>query len=96
MPFFLTWGLVVADPELVHRVVPAESLEQYDEMYGEDGPFNVQLAGASTWLGWGNGGQVTLDFADLVKEIARLDGDIESFVSPAIAAWVRQKVKKTV
>ena len=32
----------------------------------------------------------------LVKEIARLDGDIESFVSPAIAARVRQKVKKTV
>ena len=32
----------------------------------------------------------------LVKEIARLDGNIESFVSPAIAARVRQKVKKTV
>ena len=31
----------------------------------------------------------------LVKEIARLEGDIESFVSPAIAARVRQKVKKT-
>ncbi len=32
----------------------------------------------------------------LVKEIARLDGNIDSFVSPAIAARVRQKVKKTV
>ena len=32
----------------------------------------------------------------LVKEIARLDGNIESFVSPDIAARVRQKVKKTV
>ena len=31
----------------------------------------------------------------LVKEIARLDGNIESFVSPAIAAQVRKKVKKT-
>ena len=31
----------------------------------------------------------------LVKEIARLDGNIESFVSPAIAALVRKKVKKT-
>ena len=30
----------------------------------------------------------------LVKEIARLDGNIESFVSPAIAAAVRNKVKK--
>ena len=29
----------------------------------------------------------------LVKEIARLDGDISSFVSPAIAARVRDKVK---
>ena len=29
----------------------------------------------------------------LVKEIARLDGNIESFVSPAIAARVREKVK---
>ena len=31
----------------------------------------------------------------LVKEIARLDGNIDSFVSPAIAALVRKKVKKT-
>ena len=30
----------------------------------------------------------------LVKEIARLDGNIESFVSPAIAERVREKVKK--
>lgn len=29
----------------------------------------------------------------LVKEIARLDGDIDSFVPPAVAAAVRQKVK---
>ncbi len=29
----------------------------------------------------------------LVKEIARLDGKIESFVSPAIAARVRERVK---
>ncbi len=29
----------------------------------------------------------------LVKEIARLDGNIESFVSPAVAAAVRLKVK---
>ena len=32
----------------------------------------------------------------LVKEIARLDGNIESFVSPAIAAHVRDRVKKHV
>jgi len=30
----------------------------------------------------------------LVKEIARLDGDIGSFVSPAVAARVLEKVKK--
>ena len=30
----------------------------------------------------------------LVKEIARLDGNIESFVSPAVAAHVRDRVKK--
>ena len=29
----------------------------------------------------------------LVKEIARLDGAIDSFVSPAVAARVRAKVK---
>ena len=29
----------------------------------------------------------------LVKEIARLDGDIDSFVSPAVAERVRAKVK---
>ena len=29
----------------------------------------------------------------LVKEIARLDGNIDSFVSPAVAAAVRKKVK---
>lgn len=32
----------------------------------------------------------------LVKEIARLDGNIESFVSPAVAAHVRDRVKKHV
>jgi pantetheine-phosphate adenylyltransferase len=32
----------------------------------------------------------------LVKEIARLDGDINSFVSPAIADLVRSKVKPSV
>ena len=32
----------------------------------------------------------------LVKEIARLDGNIESFVSPAVAEAVRQKVQKRV
>lgn len=32
----------------------------------------------------------------LVKEIARLDGNIESFVSPAVAAAVREKVQKRV
>ena len=30
----------------------------------------------------------------LVKEIARLDGNIESFVSPAVAAAVRARVKR--
>ena len=30
----------------------------------------------------------------LVKEIARLDGAIESFVSPAVAAQVRAKVQR--
>ena len=30
----------------------------------------------------------------LVKEIARLDGDIDSFVSPAVAAAVRERVKR--
>ena len=30
----------------------------------------------------------------LVKEIARLDGNIDSFVSPAIAAAVRERVKR--
>ena len=32
----------------------------------------------------------------LVKEIARLDGNIESFVSPAVAGHVRDRVKKHV
>ena len=32
----------------------------------------------------------------LVKEIARLDGNIDSFVSPAVAARVRARVKKHV
>ena len=32
----------------------------------------------------------------LVKEIARLDGNIDSFVSPAVAQAVRQKVQKRV
>jgi pantetheine-phosphate adenylyltransferase len=32
----------------------------------------------------------------LVKEIARLDGAIDSFVSPAVAAAVREKVQKRV
>ena len=32
----------------------------------------------------------------LVKEIARLDGNIDSFVSPAVAEAVRQKVQKRV
>ena len=31
----------------------------------------------------------------LVKEIARLDGAIDNFVSPAVAARVRAKVKKS-
>jgi pantetheine-phosphate adenylyltransferase len=30
----------------------------------------------------------------LVKEIARLDGNIDSFVSPAVAAAVRERVKR--
>ncbi len=36
LPFFLSWGLVVADPELVHRVLPSEQLEMIDAMYGPD------------------------------------------------------------
>lgn len=48
VPFFLAWGLVVADPEVVHRVVPSESLEQFDEMYGEEGG----LAGEGEGAGW--------------------------------------------
>jgi len=37
VPFFLSWGLVLADPELVHRVVPSEQLEQLDEVWGKEG-----------------------------------------------------------
>ena len=48
LPFFLAWGLVVADPEVVHRVVPSEALEQYDEMYGEEGDLTSEEEGA----GW--------------------------------------------
>lgn len=48
VPFFLAWGLVVAEPELVHRIVPSEALEQIDDMYGEDSP----LGGEERGVGW--------------------------------------------
>ena len=48
LPFFLSWGLVVARPELAHRVMPTEALEQIDQMYGEDSP----LAEAEGGVGW--------------------------------------------
>lgn len=42
VPFSLAWGLVVADPELVHRVVPSEQLEGLDEVWKEGGYFDRQ------------------------------------------------------
>lgn len=48
LPFFLSWGLVVAQPELAHRVMPTEALEQIDTMYGEDSP----LGEAESGVGW--------------------------------------------
>ncbi|HEX6984602.1 MAG TPA: stage II sporulation protein M, partial [Planctomycetaceae bacterium] len=49
LPFFLAWGFVVADPEVVHRIVGSEELEQFDAMYGEESGFGEPEEGF-TWL----------------------------------------------
>lgn len=67
-------------------------------VYGQDGPFNVQLPGASTWLGWGSGAQVTPvqpappadplpDYTNLVKTIYR-----DFVVGFAYGYWGSSKV----
>ncbi|MBA3315562.1 MAG: stage II sporulation protein M [Planctomycetota bacterium] len=48
LPFFLSWGLVVARPELIHRVVPGEALEQIDQSFGEKSPLGEPESG----IGW--------------------------------------------
>lgn len=50
VPFFLAWGLVVADPELVHRVVPSAALEGLDETWGAGGAADEQQAGSLAGL----------------------------------------------
>lgn len=47
LPFFISWGLVVAEPELVNRILPSEALEQLDEMYGEESGFGEPEEGFS-------------------------------------------------
>lgn len=49
LPFFLAWGLVVAEPDLVHSVLPSQALEQLDEMYGKDSSLSEQEKGVS-WV----------------------------------------------
>jgi uncharacterized membrane protein SpoIIM required for sporulation len=48
LPFFLAWGLVVADPDLVHRVLPNEQLEMLDRDYGPEGGFG-EAEGGIAW-----------------------------------------------
>lgn len=51
LPFFLSWGLVVADPDLIHRIVPNEQLEMIDMMYGPDSEVGQVAEG----FGWAPG-----------------------------------------
>lgn len=48
LPFFLSWGLIVAKPELAQRVLPVEALEQMDQMYGEESTLGETDSG----VGW--------------------------------------------
>lgn len=47
VPFFLSWGLVVAEPDVARRILPSTALEQLDMMYGEDSGLGDDEAGVS-------------------------------------------------
>jgi uncharacterized membrane protein SpoIIM required for sporulation len=43
VPFFVAWALVVAEPELAHRVVSSEELEALDDTWKQGGAYDRQM-----------------------------------------------------